>query len=74
VGVSLPSALKKAKAEAAASRNTRLEWSDPLDEQIDRAGRAVAQVRDDSLASAAGSGLIRYQFEDIRKGINEGSF
>jgi hypothetical protein len=51
-----------------------LEWSDPLDEQINSAGRAVVRVRDDSLVSAAGPGLIQYPLEKIRKDIDEGPF
>jgi hypothetical protein len=74
MGLSRPSAVSKAKPEAAASRATHLEWSDPLDEQFDRMGRTVVKVRDDSLASAAGPGLIQYQLENIRKGIDEGPF
>ena len=61
-------------AEAAVSGDRFQEWSDPLDRQMDRASRAVMQVRDDSLVSTAGPGLIQYQFENIRKQIHEGSF
>jgi hypothetical protein len=71
---SLPSALHSAKPAAVASHNMRLTWSDPLDQQIDRAGQAVVEVSDDSLASASGAGLIQYRLEDIREGIDEGPF
>lgn len=74
MGITLPSAPTKAKPLAAASRVTDMEWNDSLDERIDRAGRAVVEVRDDSLASAAGPGLFQYHLEDIRKGIDEGPF
>ncbi len=73
-GVSHRATSGTAKPIAAASRDTRQQWNDPLDQQMHRVDAMVMQVRDDSLASTVGSGQIRYQFEKIPKGIDEVSF
>ena len=59
VSAALSPTPERAKADAADSRDTRLPWHDPLDEQIDRLGLAVVQVRDNSLVLATGPGLIQ---------------
>jgi hypothetical protein len=74
LGVSLHSTSGAAKPEAAASQDTRWPWNDPLDQQMNRAGTTVMQVREHPLALTSGPGLIQYQFEKIGKGIDEGSF
>ena len=63
-----------AKPKAVASRDTRWQWHDPLDQEMDRVGAAVMQARDNSFASAAGPGLTQPQFTEIRKGIDVASF
>jgi hypothetical protein len=73
-GVAHPSAPSEANSPAVAAGSIPLQWSDPFDQRIDRAGRAMVQLRDDSLASAAGPGLIQDEFDNVRKGFNRGPF
>jgi hypothetical protein len=71
---SLASVPGKAKPEVAVSRPTGLDWSDRLDQQMDRVGHTIVHVQDDVLASAGGLKLIQYQLKDIRKGMDNGVF
>lgn len=73
VRVSLSSTVKNNPASTALG-DRRVVWYDALDEQMDRVGRMVVQVHDESLASAAGESFIRYELEDFRKSIDEGPF
>jgi hypothetical protein len=73
----LPLAVSVAQPKPVAWRTASLQWSDSLDQQIDLAGRAMVQIRDDQedqMASATGPGLIQYELETIRKGIDAGPF
>jgi hypothetical protein len=74
-GTVLPAAPMAGVLAAADRRSAAEEWNDPLDQQLDRAGRAVVQVQDDTLASADRLGLIQYKVENIRHDIeDEGDF
>jgi hypothetical protein len=59
---------------AGPSREANLKWEDPLDREIGVAGRATVQAGQDELASAAGAGLLRYELEELGKGVRPGSF
>ena len=70
-----PSATTLPSAPAAASSaETELKWDDSLDGEIARAGRVVAQVEQDQLASAGTAKDIQRQIEIIQKGMEKSPF
>jgi len=46
-------------------------WDDSLDQEIERAGRAILQAQQDQLASAAASGRFQYQLENLKKDLED---
>lgn len=65
----LPSA-----SAAGSSAETELKWDDSLDGEIASAGRVVAQVEQDQLASAGTAKDIQRQIEIIQKGMEKSPF
>jgi hypothetical protein len=54
----------------AVSRDTELAWDNSLDQEIERAGRAIQQAQQDQLASTAVSGRVQYQLENLKKNVD----
>ena len=70
-----PSATTSPSASLAGSpAETELKWDDSLDGEIARAGRVMAQVEQDQLASAGTARDIQSQIEIIQKGMEKGPF
>ena len=57
----------------ALSPDADLAWDNSLDEDIELAGRAILQARQDQLASTAAPGRVQYQLENLKKNIEDNS-
>lgn len=51
--------------------DAELAWNSSLDQEIEQAGQAIMQLRQNQLASAAVSDQLQYQLENLRQDIEE---